>query len=353
MSNAPRFTVILSGYQTEPYLPRALGSVAGQTFTDFEAICYVEESTDNSLAVCQEQARKDARFKVATAPKSGAVASTRNYAVDHAQGEYQVVLDGDDWLSETLLEKLEKKLHETGPVDIIAFAAVTTPDEQSDLSRMPKLTNFRKSDETGVFTGIEALRRAGRNGGQFRSYTWLCAYRTAFLREHRFYQTAGRLMEDFEWAPRVWFAAERFAYIDEVFYVYRRRGNSLTTEASSRLLFDLVRQFRSLLDFCGRTEIPGDLLTIWSGQWLSTLFWFMYHPVTSRKISDRDRCEALKILFEGDGWDGFKKLAARASRPKRFAVPLLRMAAKGRVWPSRLFFRCFYYPLNDLRSGRK
>ena len=352
MSTAPKFTVVISGYRTEPYLPRALKSVAEQTFTDFEAICYVEESPDRSLALCQEQAGKDPRFEVVSAPKSGAVAATRNYAIDHARGEYLLALDGDDWLDVRLLESLEKKLRETGPLDVLAFAAVTVREEETDPAGKVRLTNFGPRDAVGVFTGREALRRAGRGGGQFRSYVWLCAYRTSFLREKRLYQSDGLLMEDFEWTPRVWFAAERFAYLDEVFYVYRRRGNSLTTESSSRLLFDLVKQFRSLLDFIRETRPPEDIARIWSGQWISTLFWFMFHPVSSRKIGNRDRKKALGELFAPPGQERFRKLAERTSPPKRLAVPLLRLAAAGIVWPADLYFRLLYYPLTELRSRR-
>lgn len=352
MSANPAFTIVLSGYQTEPFLPRALESVRNQTFRDFEVICYVENSTDNSLQICQAEAEKDSRFKVVSAPKSGAVATTRNYAINHASGEYLVALDGDDWLSVHTLEKLHRKLQETGPLDILSFEAVTTADENADLTHAPLLTNFRKEDETGVFSGVEALRRAGRHGGQFRSYTWLCAYRTAFLRENKFMQTDGRLMEDFEWAPRVWFKAEKFAYLDEPLYVYRRRENSLTTEASSRILFDLIRQVRSLLDFYDHTEIPEDLRRIWSSQWLSTLYWFMFHPVTSKKVSDSDRQKALELLFTPPGAEQIVKLALRASRPKRLAIPLLKLAAKGPVFPVKLYFRGLYYPLTNFKNKK-
>ena len=351
MSPSPRFTIILAGCQTAPYLPRALASVTGQTFPDFEVICYVEESTDRSLEICREQARKDARFRVVSAPRSGAVAATRNYAVDHARGEYIAVIDGDDWFLPELLETLNRKLLETGPVDVLSYNAVTTPDEAADLSQAPVLTNFRPSDASEVFSGKEALRRAGRNGGRFRSYTWLCAYRTAFLRERRLYQSDGLRMEDFEWTPRVWFAAERFACVDKILYVYRRRANSLTTESSSQLLFDLVKQVRSLMDFSRRTEVPDDLRKIWSGQWLSTLYWFLFHPVSSRKISNRERREALRLLFAPPGLEEIKALAGAASLPKRLALPLLRLAAAGVVRPAVLFFRLLYYPLTGLRGG--
>lgn len=354
MQDSPTFTIILSGYQTEPYLPQALESVRNQTFSDFEAICYVEDSTDRSLELCQAVAEKDSRFKVVSAPKSGAVATTRNYAIDHAEGKYLAVLDGDDWVSVHLLEELHEKLEECGELDVIAFGALTVPDGVTDLSSAKRLTNFRPEDAETVFSGVEALFRAGRSGGQFHSYTCLCAYRTAFLRENGLYQTDGKVMEDFQWTPRVWFKAERFGYIDEDLYIYRRRENSLTTERSSRLLRDLATQLRTLLDFVSHTEVPEDLKRIWSEQWLSVFYWFLFHPVTSRKFSDGDRRKALESLFAPPGLEEFRLLAQRASLPKRLALPLLRLAAStGLVLPAKLYFRALYYPLSSLRNRGK
>ena len=87
MNDRPRFTIVLAGYQTEPYLQKALDSVANQTFRDFEVICYVEECTDRSLEICRAMAERDPRFEVATGPKSGSGGATRNYGIDHASGK--------------------------------------------------------------------------------------------------------------------------------------------------------------------------------------------------------------------------------------------------------------------------
>lgn len=351
-SSMPLFTVVLSGYQTEPYLQKALDSIASQTFRDFEAICYVEESTDRSLEICQAMAERDPRFKVATGPKSGAVATTRNYGIDHASGQYLSVLDGDDWLMPDMLEKLAEKLEKTGPVDVLTFAAATTESEDVDPDTARRFTNFGQSDGNGVFSGLDAIRRTGRNGGSIHNFTWLSIYRIAFLREHQLYQTDGLLMEDCEWNPRVWFFAKRVAYLDQTLYIYRRRPGSLTTETSPRIILDLARQFRSLAAFAGSHDLPDDILSIWSNQWFSMLFWFMFHPVTSRKISDADRKSALDILFDERGMDLFMRLGARTSRPKRMALPLIRLAAKGFLFPAKFYFRCLYYPLLA-RRGKK
>ena len=351
MNDAPRFTVVIAGYQTEPYLPRSLGSVKDQSFADFEAICYVEESTDDSLALCRRFAEGDPRFRVASGARSGAVATTRNYGIDHARGEYLVVLDGDDWIVPDMLGKLDAALREAGDPELLSFAAVTTESDGVDLRGAPRLSNFGAAESGEVFSGQEAIRRLGRRGGSICNYTWLSVYRLDFLRGHRLYQSDGLMMEDFEHTPRVWFFAERMSYLDEVLYVYRRRPGSLTTQSSPRLVLDLAHQVLSLENFAESNPVPEEIMRIWSNQWLTILYWFMFHPVSSRKVPDPDRRRALEFLFADGGAARFRKLAARASLPKRLAEPLVEWAAKGWQFPAKLYFRGLYYPLSS-RGGR-
>lgn len=94
------------------------------------------------------------------------------------------------------------------------------------------------------------------------NFTQINTYRTEFLRSNRFYQSDGFVMEDFEHTPRVWFAARSMAYLDEALYIYRRRANSLTTEASSRIASHVVRQVKSLLEFYSSRDIPSDIRAI-------------------------------------------------------------------------------------------
>ncbi len=348
---APLFTIALLGHQCAPYLPKALSSVAAQGFADCEVLCLVEESTDGSLDICNEWAGKHPNARVVSLPKSGSGAAPRNHAIDHALGRYLVFVDGDDWLIPGTLERLAGKLRETGELDVLAFASVSVESETADLSRAPVGTNFSRQDADGVFSGLDAIRRVARQkGGGILGYSGLNAYRTAFLRENRLYQPVGLLLEDVEWMGRVWFFARRFAYLDETFYVYRRRPHSTTTESSSRIIHHLARNFRSVMAFAETHDVPRDIAAIWASQWLSLLYWFLYHPVSSAKIKDEDRRQALAVLFADGGRASFLRFVRPAPLSKRVALPFLFLGAEGWQMPGKLFFRRFYYPLLSLRK---
>jgi len=339
----PLFTVVASCHQTEPYLPRALSSVEAQTFRDFEAICYVEESTDRSEAICREFAARDERFRVATGPKSGAVATTRNYGIAHARGEYLVVLDGDDWLDPSALATLAARIDADGPLDVVAFAALFTRGDAPDSARAYRFSNFPPAAAEGVFSGADAIRRARPSSGRFGNFTWLNAYRTAFLRETGIRQTDGVLMEDVESTPRIWLAARRFAYIDKPLYVYRRRPESLTTAGSlERANSDTMRQIRSLLAFAASRDVPDDIRAIWADQWVALAYVQLFFPGFARRLDDAARKRSLAVLLDGDGKKMFVRAAAEAARPKRIALPFFLLAAKGWTAPAKLFFRAYY-----------
>jgi hypothetical protein len=80
------------------------------------------------------------------------------------------------------------------------------------------------------------------------------------------------------------------------------------------------------------------------------LYWFLFSPVSARKISDKDRIDALSILFRNIGKRRFKEFIAMASAPKRLAAPLLFLAARGWVLPAKMFFRLLYYPIVSRRK---
>ena len=64
MNAMPTFSIIIPVYNVAPYLRECLDSLLAQTFTDWEAICVDEGSTDGSSVILDEYTNNDGRFQV-------------------------------------------------------------------------------------------------------------------------------------------------------------------------------------------------------------------------------------------------------------------------------------------------
>lgn len=96
-NGSPKISVIVPVYNTARYLARCLDSIAAQTFADWECICVDDGSTDESGAMLDAYARRDARFRVIH-QENGGVSRARNAGLDAARGEWIGFVDSDDWV---------------------------------------------------------------------------------------------------------------------------------------------------------------------------------------------------------------------------------------------------------------
>lgn len=101
----PFFSIIIPVYNVAPYLRECLDSVLAQIFTDWEAVCIDDGSTDGGGAILDEYAAKDERFKVIHQENAG-VSAARNYALENAVGEWVTFLDADDKIDAERLNAL-------------------------------------------------------------------------------------------------------------------------------------------------------------------------------------------------------------------------------------------------------
>ena len=99
----PFFSIIIPVYNVAPYLRECLDSVLAQTFTEWEAICVDDGSSDGSGAILDEYAAVDARFKVIHQKNAG-VSEARNVALDMAIGAWIGFVDADDMIKENWLK---------------------------------------------------------------------------------------------------------------------------------------------------------------------------------------------------------------------------------------------------------
>ena len=99
-----RFTVIVTSFNIENYIERAIDSVLNQKFENFQLIIADDCSTDKTMDKIRQY--KDERISVyKTKTNSGTASGPRNLALKYAKGEYIIFLDGDDemYSSNTLM----------------------------------------------------------------------------------------------------------------------------------------------------------------------------------------------------------------------------------------------------------
>jgi len=99
------FSVIIPLYNKAPYVAKAIESVLGQTYRDFEVIVIDDGSTDQSLEVAKTFENKS--ITIVSQPNSG-VSTARNNGVKIAKYPYICFLDADDWWHPTFLEEMKR-----------------------------------------------------------------------------------------------------------------------------------------------------------------------------------------------------------------------------------------------------
>ncbi|MBO4374847.1 MAG: glycosyltransferase family 2 protein [Lachnospiraceae bacterium] len=127
-------SVIIAIYNAEKYLKRALDSLMQQTHKRFEIIFVEDGSTDDSKAILARYSAIDDRIRVLHQPVESHNASRAfNMGIDHARGEYLLLLNDYDIFEPDLVEKTINRARETGS-DIVLFDAYLY-DEETDSDR--------------------------------------------------------------------------------------------------------------------------------------------------------------------------------------------------------------------------
>jgi glycosyltransferase involved in cell wall biosynthesis len=108
-------SIVVPMYNSAEYLASTIESVRAQTFSEWEMILVDDGSVDDTVKVCEEEARRDARIRVVRAGHQGVVgARNRGLHETSAQSEFVAFLDSDDTYEPEALALLTAAL-ETHP----------------------------------------------------------------------------------------------------------------------------------------------------------------------------------------------------------------------------------------------
>ena len=100
-----KISIIVPIYNVKPYLEQCILSIINQTYLNLEIILVNDGSTDGSLLICENFAKKDDRIVLITQQNMG-LSSARNLGIEIATGEYIMFVDSDDWIHPKIVEDL-------------------------------------------------------------------------------------------------------------------------------------------------------------------------------------------------------------------------------------------------------
>ena len=301
----PRFSIIIPVYNVRQYLRECLDSVLAQTCSDWEAICVNDGSTDDSLAILQEYAAKDDRFRIIDQPNGG-LSAARNSGIKAAEGEYIFLLDSDDWIVPDALERLDKHLDGQ---DLLCFAG---------RKYMEADQTYREPDKLQPATYTSGMAYYNANALVHRDFPFVCTvlrvYRCAYLQASGLLFQEGLFHEDNLFTPKACYYAKRVTVIPDCLYIYRIRPESIMTTFRPKRLTDMVAVANALAAFFKETEhidktvvyryithnyqmalgYPSDLVRQYV---LPTLDWRLYYTVSRTKLRHRFNYFTKKLAY--------------------------------------------------------
>ena len=101
---APLVSVLITAYNREEYLAASIESVLAQRLGDFELIVVDDRSTDGTLEIARDYARRDARVRVHANERNLGDYGNRNFIASLARGELLKFHDSDDVMYPHCLE---------------------------------------------------------------------------------------------------------------------------------------------------------------------------------------------------------------------------------------------------------
>lgn len=235
----PKISIIVAVYNVQDYVEKCLESLINQTFKDIEIVCVNDGSTDKSLEIIKEYARKDSRIKIITQENKG-VAAVRNEGLSHANGEYIQFVDGDDWINFTLCERVYSlaKKHDS---DIVMFN-VAFYDNKKNYVMTGKFFDIKKwknhVDENTIHTYKDCKSIFYGNLSAANKL-----YKKSFLDEIDCKFPLDVRFEDHLFHLHSVFCAKKINILDEKHYYYRqnRKNSMMTTLKSTKVVFDIFK----------------------------------------------------------------------------------------------------------------
>lgn len=222
-----KISVVVPVYNVEKYLKECIDSIINQTLEDIEIICVNDGSTDSSLEILNDYAKKDSRIIVINKSNSG-YGHTMNMGLNAATGEYIGIIESDDLADKNMFEDLYKLAKEYD-ADIVkgdwynywSKNKFARKNNRISSAKALKLTNSKQD---------KSLLRINPS-------VWSAIYKKEFLNKYniRFLETPGASYQDLAFSFKVFALAEKVILTDKAYLYYRQDNMNSSVKSKTKV----------------------------------------------------------------------------------------------------------------------
>lgn len=229
-------SVIVPVYGVEAEISRCARSLFSQSYADTEFIFVDDGSPDRSVAVLKEVLAAfpevAPRVQILSKPNQGQ-SLARKTGLEHAKGEYVLMVDSDDWLEISAIEKLVTKVQETR-ADVVVF------DFWKEYANRSK----RDSEKESSIASMDLFRKRLYTYRAY-GYVWNKFWRRS-LCEGLFYPVYS-MHEDVVFCTQALYRAQKVVQLKEALYHYDRTNRGSATRVKKAVRRS--RSARNMMDF--------------------------------------------------------------------------------------------------------
>jgi glycosyltransferase involved in cell wall biosynthesis len=168
-------SILIPVYKTEKYIVRCLDSILMNKDGNenlFEIIIADDGSPDMSGAICDEYAKRMPDMIFVYHKKNEGAGATRNFLLEHANGDYIWFVDSDDYIEDGSVKNIHDVIIKNSEVEIITMS----------FKRFNNKCYGNKeniAEQRGLISGKDFILRNYRNG-----YLWNNIYSMSFLNKN-------------------------------------------------------------------------------------------------------------------------------------------------------------------------
>jgi glycosyltransferase involved in cell wall biosynthesis len=210
-------TIIVPFYNVEPYFEQCINSLVDINCQDKYQILLIDDcGNDNSINIANEYAEKyPALIQVITHSQNSGLSAARNTGIKHAQSDYIMFIDSDDWLSDNCIEVIISEIQQYKP-DLMFFDFIREWPNRSE-----KVTFNNESSDTLLLKSYHQHKMLAK----MPVTAWGKVFKTTIFQPYIF--PVGALFEDVAVIPAVVHECEKIIYSPSFTYRYRQREGSI------------------------------------------------------------------------------------------------------------------------------